>query len=139
LRSLQAGVLYFAIIFAAGFALGTLRTLFLAPNVGGAIAVAVELPVMLVIAWFVSHRVATKLAVAPHFAARLVMGGSALLLLIIAEAVLGLILGRSLADMVAEYGTSTGLLGLAGQIAAGAFPILQGISDRPWRGSPRAK
>jgi hypothetical protein len=129
-RSLQAGALYFAIIFAAGFALGTLRTLFLAPKVGSAVAVAIELPVMLAVAWFVCRRVATGWALEPNIAARLLMGGSALVLLIISETVLGLLLGRSLAELVAEYGTPAGLLGVAGQIAAGSFPVAQGASDR---------
>ena len=37
-HTLKAGAAYFAIVFAVGFALGTVRTLFLAPRLGEQIA-----------------------------------------------------------------------------------------------------
>src|SRR5690606_39056760 len=44
---LHAALAYWAAIFALGFVLGTVRTLWLAPAVGELAAVALELPVML--------------------------------------------------------------------------------------------
>ena len=49
-RAFAAATLYFAATFAAGFALGTFRTLFLAPRVGEFVAVLIELPIMLAVA-----------------------------------------------------------------------------------------
>ncbi len=53
LSLLRAGVLYAALSFAAGFVLGTLRTLFIMPQTGPTMAVAIELPLMLAVSWAV--------------------------------------------------------------------------------------
>lgn len=45
----KAGVLYFALVFGAGFVLGTIRTLGVVPRVGARIAELMETPVMLVV------------------------------------------------------------------------------------------
>ena len=51
--------LYAAIVFALGFALGTLRILFLAPVAGELAAAIVEVPLMLALSWaFVVARLA---------------------------------------------------------------------------------
>lgn len=46
LRAAIAGLAYFAVVFAAGFALGVLRVLFAMPILGETVAVLFELPVM---------------------------------------------------------------------------------------------
>ncbi len=51
--ALLAGTAYLAIVFAAGFALGTLRTLFLEDDVGWLPGNAIELPFMLTVSWLV--------------------------------------------------------------------------------------
>jgi hypothetical protein len=46
-EALKAGVLYFALVFAAGFVLGTVRTLWAVPRLGVRTAELIELPTML--------------------------------------------------------------------------------------------
>jgi hypothetical protein len=45
-KSILAGVVYFGCVFAAGFALGVLRTVFVVAPVGETVAVALELPAL---------------------------------------------------------------------------------------------
>lgn len=51
MRAALAGLAYFTLVFAAGFGLGTLRVLALAPILGEGGAVLLELPIILAIAW----------------------------------------------------------------------------------------
>jgi hypothetical protein len=46
---LKAGVLYFALVFGAGFVLGTIRTLWIVPRVGTRTDELMETPLMLVV------------------------------------------------------------------------------------------
>ena len=49
MQTIEAGVLYFALVFGAGFVLGTVRTLWVAPRVGARKAELMETPIMLVV------------------------------------------------------------------------------------------
>src|SRR2546428_221806 len=48
-QMLRAGVLYFALVFGAGFVLGTIRTLWIVPRLSARMAELMETPIMLVI------------------------------------------------------------------------------------------
>lgn len=121
--ALATGVRYFLIVFAIGFALGTLRTLFVAPRLGDLAAVALELPLMLMGAWWVCGRLVRHLP--PGIAPRAVMGGSAFVLLMVAEFAMSLwLFGRSPAAYAAGLRNAAGLLGLAGQIAFATLPLI---------------
>lgn len=124
-RALSAGALYFAVVFAAGFALGAIRGLVIAPAIGETAAVAIELPIILAISWMACHWIVARTAIAPTISARAIMGASAFTLLIAAEALLALGLGRSLTEHLATYRDAASLLGLTGQLAFAAFPLLQ--------------
>lgn len=130
---LRAGVAYFAVVFAAGFALGVLRVAAIAPGVGETNAVLIELPVMLVVSWFACLWSVQRLAVAPSAAARLAMGALALTLLLLAELALSaLLFGRTAAEHFAAYGERGAQLGLAGQVVFALFPLLQlSLARRP--------
>lgn len=130
---LRAGLLYFGLVFAAGFALGAVRTLLLEPAIGELAAVLIEAPVILGISWLVCRRVARRLAVPARPGPRLAMGGVALGLLLLAELGLGLAFGRSPGEQLHGYGEPARLVGLLGQVAFGAFPVLQ----LPRRARPR--
>lgn len=123
--ALKAGVAYFALVFAAGFVLGTIRTLLLAPHIGPFAAVVVELPLMLAIAWFICRWLVERFAVGDARAERLVMGVIAFVLLLAAELVLSLSLfGGTVVGFVASLGTPEGAAGLAGQVAFAAMPLV---------------
>jgi len=122
----RAGVLFFVAVFAAGFVLGTLRVLVLLPRMGELAAVAVELPVMLMLSWVIAGILIRRCDVSARAGARLAMGGLALALLLLAEATLGVLgFGQSLEQHLAHYLTPAGALGLAGQGVFGLIPWLR--------------
>ncbi len=123
-RALRLGLIYFAVIFAVGFGLGTIRTLMLIPVLGELGAVLVELPVILVIAWAVCGRLLRDRHLTTAEAAT--MGASAFMLLMLGEAGLSLWLaGRTMAEHLALYAEPAHVIGLAGQLAFAAFPLLR--------------
>lgn len=123
-----AGFVYFALIFALGFALGALRTL-VAPDAEGSgrfVAVAAELPVMLAASWLASGAVIRRFEVVAKIGPRLVMGGFAFALLLLAETLLGvLLLGRTPGEQAALYAEPSYALGLAAQIAFALMPAMR--------------
>jgi len=86
--SLLPGVLYFILVFGAGFILGPIRVLWLVPRLGERWAELVELPVMVVAIVLAARFVVRRLAVPPTTPARLMMGGSGLALTLAAECAL---------------------------------------------------
>ena len=81
----KAGLLYFAIVFGAGFMLGPIRILWVVPRLGTRVAELLEAPIMLVVTIVASRRIIRKLAVPPTPSSRLGMGGIGLGLMLSAE------------------------------------------------------
>lgn len=128
-RALVAGAYYFQIVFAIGFGLGTLRTLVLAPRIGEASAVMVELPIMLAASWYVAGSLVARFRVARD--QRLTMGFFAFTLLLLAEAVLSVVLfGRTISGHLAQYRTFAGAAGLAGQVLFALLPVMRPAPSR---------
>lgn len=121
----QAAISYFIIVFVAGFILGTIRILMVAPRTGELAAVAIELPVMLAVSWWACGVVARRLKPASEAPSRIAMGLIALTLLLIAEAVVSLSLGQTLAQHMALYTATPAQLGLFGQLFFALFPLFQ--------------
>lgn len=131
--SIQAAIVYFLLVFAAGFAMGTLRVLAIAPALGETAAVVVELPVMLAISWLAARVIVGRFAVPARIGARLLMGGLAFALLMFAEVGVSVTaFQRSIGEHFSAYLAAPALLGLAGQIAFALFPAMQ-----LWTGGPR--
>jgi hypothetical protein len=129
-RAVKAGLLYCAVVFATGFILGVIRTMWVAPLSGELVAVALEAPVMLAISWSACAWVAERLEVSENFVDRLLMGGVALAVLVAAEAVIGLVAnGKTLAAYFLTYGQSGILLGLLAQLGFAIFPIIRRRRD----------
>jgi hypothetical protein len=124
-RATKAGAFYAIIVFVIGFILGTIRVLRLAPRLGETIAVIVEAPVILAASWFVCRWCVDRLDVRRTVSARSLMGFVAFLMLMSAEACMGAVLGRSLGDQLAGYGSLAGRIGLAAQVIFATFPVIQ--------------
>lgn len=125
-HAVAAGVAYFACIFAVGFALGVPRRLLVVPAMGETAAVALELPVILAIAWIVCRWLVRRTHLSAAIADRAVMGLLALVLLLAGEALISLTLGgRSPNEHLQLYRETGHQLGLAGQVAFALFPLLQ--------------
>jgi ABC-type uncharacterized transport system permease subunit len=124
--SARAGLVYFAVVFAAGVVLGTLRVLVVAPALGEVAAVVLELPLMLAVSWIACGRIVERLRVPPHWRARAAMGAVAFGVLMAAEAGLAILaFGRSPAEHLVSYRDTAARLGLAGQVAFALMPLLR--------------
>lgn len=124
MRILLTSIVYVVAVFAAGFVLGVLRTLVLAPLLGALWAVLLELPVILTVAWLVCTRILRRWPLAPPAAAG--TGAIAISLLMLFEASLSnLLAGRSLAEHLALYAQLPHQVGLAGQLVFAVFPWIQ--------------
>lgn len=128
--ALRLGGLYFLIVFAIGFMLGTIRTVALAPSLGEISATLIELPVMLAASWFVCGWLLKRTPLRASAAAA--MGTVALVLLLIAEAMLSILaFGRTPIEHLALYTQPASILGLIGQIMFGAFPLVRSLAKTP--------
>ena len=124
--ALKAGLVYFALVFAVGFLFGTLRVFALAPRLGEALAAVIELPVMLAVSWIVCTRLITGFSVPSGLAPRVVMGGVAFGLLMVAEIGVSILaFGRTIFEHFETYRTATAMIGLMGQLAFALFPVIQ--------------
>ena len=121
-RAVLAGLFYFGNVFAVGFVLGVIRTFIIEPRVGHLTAIMVETPAMLAVSFDAAMRVIERLDVPRGFGPRLVMGGSAVTLLLLAEFLLGTILQRLTASVF-----FTGFTTLSGAISLGAFAIFAAL------------
>lgn len=129
--SLRAGVVYFALVFAIGFVLGTIRVLVVIPRFGDTNAVLIELPVMLALSWMACAWIVRRFAVPPRAAERLMMGALAFALLMLGEVAVSVFgFGRTVAGHLATYQTPGAQLGLAAQVAFALFPWVQRLLAR---------
>jgi hypothetical protein len=120
-----AGSLYFALVFTVAFAFGALRVTTLVPLLGEPRAVALEVPVLLVVSWSACAWLTRSFRVPRTSVARLAMGGLALALLGVAEFTLGtLLFGRDASEQLAALRTLPGMLGVLGQIGFGLVPFI---------------
>jgi hypothetical protein len=94
MQTLKAGALYFAVVFTAGFVLGTIRVLGLVPLLGARAAELSEAPIMLAVTLVAARWVSRRLAVPPARPRRLAVGVVALSLMLAAELVVVLGLQR---------------------------------------------
>ncbi len=124
-RTLSAALIYALIVFGIGFVLGTLRNLVLMPLVGILPAVLIELPFMLLACWLVARWVIAHKQVPERVSSRLGMGGVALAVLTLLEALTTFVMfGLPLVTYFASYLSVMALPGLAGQLLFGAIPAL---------------
>lgn len=85
MRILKAGVLYFALVFGAGFILGPIRIKWIVPHFGTRMAELMEAPIMLVVIVVAARWIVRRLAVPSRLSSLLGVGCVALGLLLVAE------------------------------------------------------
>jgi hypothetical protein len=99
-----AGLVYFGCVFAVGFALGIGRAVLIVSVLGETAAVAMELPIILAIAWIVCRWLNKRFEVPFRLFPRAVMGAVAFTLLMMGELSISLLLaGRSAAEHLQLY------------------------------------
>ncbi|MBC7637827.1 MAG: hypothetical protein H7251_19755 [Acetobacteraceae bacterium] len=126
-----AGTVYFLILFAVGFVMGTIRVLVVAPRTGALAATLVELPVMLVAGWYFCRWAIRRWQVPPLMPTRWIMALWFLALLLIFETFLGATLfGRTAAEQWVALTTLEGLLGMTAQVATALLPLFVGMGAR---------
>ena len=124
-RALVAGAAYFALVYAAGFALGPLRELLVGPLTGRALAVLVEAPFLVAAMWLAAQFAVRRLTVPADTTSRAAMGFLAFVLLMVAEAALAAVLrGWSLGRWLGHIVTDEGLLSLGLFLLFAAMPML---------------
>lgn len=124
-RAAVAGLAYGAVTFALAIVLGTVRVYLLDSWIGEIAAVVAELSVILPVAWVLCGWLVARFAVAAGIRVRLIMGAVALSALFLLELGLSLaVFDRTASEFLATYGTDSAWLGLMGQIAFAAFPIV---------------
>lgn len=101
MKVLKAGILYFVLVFGAGFVLGPIRVFWAVPRFGTRMAELMEAPVMFAVIIVAARWIARRLAVPPATPSRLGMGFVALGLLLAAEIILGYLLwGLSVTELI---------------------------------------
>jgi hypothetical protein len=126
-RALIAGAAYFLALFASGFVLGTVRVMFITPRTGELLATLMEVPVMLIVAFFICRWMVRQWHVPRGIAVRWIMVPWFLALLMIFETLLGIMLfGRTVTEQWAALSSPAGMLGLSAQIVAALLPLFVG-------------
>lgn len=117
-----AALVYWAMVFALGFLLGTVRVLWAIPLVGLLPATLIELPLILGGSWLAAGWLVRRFALARQGAA-LAVGALAFAILMAAECALAVaMMGQSPAQWLAGLAAPHALLGLAGQAAFALMP-----------------
>ncbi|HEY4580868.1 MAG TPA: hypothetical protein VIG89_07505, partial [Candidatus Acidoferrales bacterium] len=125
MRRLKAGALYFATVFGAGFAFGTVRVLLVAPRVGERTAELVEAPLMVAASYFAARWIVRRFALPPAPLQRLAVGLIALVLMLAFE--FGFVLqlrGLTIAEYFATRDPVSGTVYYLSLALFALFPLL---------------
>lgn len=125
MQILQAGLLYFILVFGAGFVLGPIRILWAEPAFGTRAAELIEMPVMFVVITFAARWTVRHLAVPRIPSQRFGIGLIALGLLLVADFTVVLWLqGLSMEDYFASRDPVSGTVYLVMLGVFGIMPLL---------------
>lgn len=121
-RTLKAGLVYFALVFAAGFLLGLVRVPLLVPRLGVRFAELLEMPLMLLVIVCSARYVVRRYRLL-HWRSRLLVGVIALSLLAAAELLFAALLrGQTPAEYVASRDPVSGAVYLGMLLLFAAMP-----------------
>jgi hypothetical protein len=98
------------------------------PRVGELTGVLLETPLILAVSWITSRWSADRFGVPNRASPRLVMGSSALVLLLSGEFGVSIFaFGRSWADTLTAFRSPPGLVGLSAQVLFALLPLFQAV------------
>jgi hypothetical protein len=127
----KAGAIYFALVFGAGFVLGTIRVLWLVPALGTRTAELLEMPVMLTVIILSARWVVRHFSMPYTASSRLGMGGIALALLLLLDFTVVLwIRGRSISQYVESFDPVAGTAYLVMLGVFAVMPLLVSVASR---------
>lgn len=125
IRSVKAGIAYFALVFGAGFVLGSIRVLFLVPRIGERWAELAEMPLMFVVILVSARFITGRFGLPADASVRLGVGLLALGLLVAAEVLLAVALqDRTLGEYVAGRDPVSGMVYLAMLALFAVMPLV---------------
>ena len=84
-KLLTTSLIYFGLVFAAGFVLAPVRILVLQPRVGERLAELIELPLMVLVSWLLASWLMRRKLMPYRRWQRILVGALALLLILLAE------------------------------------------------------
>ncbi len=124
-RTIKAGITYFALVFGAGFVLGSIRVPFLVPRLGERIAELIEMPSMFIVIVVASRFITKRFALPATVPVRLGAGLLALGWLIAAEILLAVALqDRSLGEYLSSRDPVSGSVYVAMLALFAAMPLV---------------
>lgn len=113
------------LVFGAGFVLGPIRILLVAPKVGNRAAELLECPVMILITFVAARWIVVRFGVSKSMPVRLGIGVFALVLLIGAEIAVGMALrGMSLSEVIMNRDPVSGSAYFLSLVLFGLMPAL---------------
>jgi hypothetical protein len=125
MQILKAGVLYFVLVFGAGFVLGPIRILWVVPRFGVRMAELMETPIMFVVIIFAARWIVRRLAVPSTPSRRLILGCVGLGLMMVGEFTLVLWLqGLSMREYLASRDPVSGTVYYVMLGVFGIMPLL---------------
>ena len=123
----KAALLYFVVVFGAGFALGVIRTLWIVPQVGVRSAELIEMPFMIAVTIIACRSVIRRFAVPPSVWPRMGMGLLGLAVLIGAELALSSwLFSRPVSDYIVSRDPVAGAAYFLALGLFAAMPVLIG-------------
>lgn len=123
MRTLKPGIIYFLLVFGAGFVLGTIRVLLIVPYVGDRAAELLEMPLMLLATVLAARWVTRRFPEPRNNAGRLAIGGIALGLMLAGEMAVGIGLrGMTAADVILNRDPVSGTAYYVSLILFAAMP-----------------
>lgn len=125
MRIASAAIVYWAVVFALGFVLGTIRVTWVIPLIGLLPATIIELPIILAANWFAAGWLVRRFRIVSAGEA-LIVGALAFAILMAAECALAvMLLAQTPAQWLAGLRQPHALLGLAGQMLFALIPWWQ--------------
>jgi hypothetical protein len=123
MQVLKPGIVYFLLVFGTGFVLGTVRVLLIVPHAGDRAAELFEMPLMLLATVLAARWITRRFPEPRTNAARLVIGGVGLVLMLTGELAVGIGLrGMTAADVILNRDPISGTAYCVSLILFAAMP-----------------